>query len=245
MEIIEFNPFEMKDAIENGTLISNKGFHGTVFLHNNKLIKLHKRLYDDLKVNSRNLSQRRFDDIYRFDKRPFVNPDQIQYLSSIQPNIHLTDFDKGIVLVKDQVCGVILAEHLDYKDLTDIDNNDPKTLLIILKNILNALRELELNKISHLDLAMAEKGCKPTLNILYKGSDIKLCDLSGKFITYKENFDRKGMYLEYAQVINIILNKLINFNEKYKYLFNELNLNELVNYENSLEAINVIERKIK
>ena len=65
MEILKYDPFEMKDVIENGILISNKGFHGTVFLHDNKLIKLHKRLYDDLKVNSRNLALRRFDDIYR------------------------------------------------------------------------------------------------------------------------------------------------------------------------------------
>ena len=109
----------MKDAIEKSKLVSDKGFSGAVFLYDNKLIKLHKRLYGDLKVNSKTFAKRRFDDIYRWDKRPFVDPKQIEYLNSIQPDIHLTDFDKGIVLVEDIVCGTILTNHLDYKDLTD------------------------------------------------------------------------------------------------------------------------------
>ena len=219
MELLEFNPTTLKDYIEEGTLVSDKGFSSTVFLHGNSLIKLYKRLYQDLKVNSRNLAERRFNDIYRWGKRPFVNPDQIEYLSSIQPHIHLTDFDKGIVKVNDQVCGVILTNHLDYQDLTNIEGNNKKQILTILKNILLSLKELEQNGISHLDLAMAERGKKPTLNVLYKGEDTKLCDLSGKFITYGEDFDPYTMYEEYREVVKILLNKITKLYPEYEDKF--------------------------
>lgn len=86
MEILEYSPFTLKDVIEDAKLISDKGYSGAVFLYDGKLIKLHKRLYQDLKVNSRNLSERRFNDIYRWDKRPFVEREQIEYLCNIQPD---------------------------------------------------------------------------------------------------------------------------------------------------------------
>ena len=212
MEIIDVNAFEMKDMIEEGTLISDKGFSGAIFLHDSTLIKLSKRLYQDLKVNSRTFAERRFKDIYRFEKKPFVEKEQIEFLQEKQKDIHLTDFDKGIVSVNDLICGTILTPHLDYQDLTDIDLHDKKTLLIILGNILKAIKELEKNGISHLDLAKGESGKKPTLNILHKGTDIKLCDLSGKYITYNDGFDPVGMYQEYSIVFNILMQKLYGKN---------------------------------
>ena len=212
MEIIDVNAFEMKDMIEEGTLISDKGFSGSIFLHGSTLIKLSKRLYQDLKVNSRTFAERRFRDIYRFEKKPFVEKEQIEFLQEKQKDIHLTDFDKGIIYVNDLICGSILTPHLDYQDLTDINLNDKKTLLIILENILKAIRELEVNGISHLDLAKGERGKKPTFNILYKDINIKLCDLSGKYITYNENFNPYEMYQEYSIVVNLLLQKLYGKN---------------------------------
>ena len=244
MEILEYNPFTLKDIIEESTLISNKGFQGVVFLHDNKLIKLRKRLYEDLKVNSRNLAERRFEDIYRWDKTPFVDPNQIEYLLKVQPNIHLTDFDKGIVLVKNQVCGTILTPHLDYQDLTDIEITNPKQIIILLRNILQALKELEDNEISHLDLAKGERGKDITLNILHKNDDIKLCDLSGKYITYKENFDREEMYLEFGEVILFLLKKLIKTYPEYQDLLLYMT-NVLTSYQESINVINNIESKLK
>ena len=244
MEILKYNPFEMKDVIDNSKLVSDKGFSGSIILHDKKLLKIQKKFYQDLKVNSRIFAEKRFNDVYRWDKRPYVEPDQIKYLCSIQKNIHLTDFDKGIVMVNDQVCGTILTPHLDYQDLTDLETNNPKTILILLKNILNSLKELENYHISHLDLAMAERGQKPTLNILYKENDIKLCDLSGRYITYKDNFDREGMYQEFSQVILILLNKLIKNNKKYEYLLKDLSLDNIINYQNSIDTINKIEEKV-
>ena len=244
MEILEYDPFLLKDVIESATLISDKGFSGAVFFHDGKLIKLHKRLYQDLKVNSRKLSERRFNDVYRWDKRPFVEKEQIEYLCSIQSEIHLTDFDKGIVLVNDQICGTILTEHLDYQDLTNIEFDNPKRIIILLRNILASLKELEDHEISHLDLAKGEKGKNITLNILYKNNDIKLCDVSGKFLTYKENFDSCEMYREYMTTARFLLEKLVKNNPEYTNLLTYFN-NELTTYDESVNMVDYIEKKLK
>ncbi len=248
MKVLNFNPIELKQAIDKDILISEAGFEGAIFLHGKDLIKLHKELYHYLKINSEMFAQRVFERIYQWDKRPFVKPEQIEFLQSKQKNIHLTDFDQGIVKVEDQICGTILTPHLDYHDLTNInaeDLQDTKILLEILANILAALRELEKNEISHLDLALAEAHQEPSLNILYKNTDIKLCDLSGRFITYGENFDGKEMYRQYATVIKVLINKLCRLNPIYKQIFNNLNLSNLTTYDQACSTLDIISKKLK
>ena len=240
MEILEFNPFELKDCIDEGTLISDKGFSSCVFLYGNNLIKLKKTLYQDLKVNIRKFAERRVNDIYRWDKTPFVDPKQIEYLQEKQKDIKLTKFDKGIVKVNDIVCGSILENFLDYSDLTDIDGEDYLKILKILKNILLSLRELELNNISHLDLAKSETGKKPTINILYKGTDTKLIDVSGKFITYGSNFEPELMYEEYESVLRILLDKIIRYHQEFK----SIDVPSIRTYTDAVNINQALEKKL-
>lgn len=246
MEKLIVNPYELKDIIDTGTLISDKGFSGAVILYGNEVLKIHKRLYQDLKVNSKKLAERRFNDVYMWDKRPMVSEKQIEYLLSKQKDIKLTDFDKGIILVNNLICGTILANHLDYQDLTEINLQECsiKDLFIIIENILAAIRELDLQEISHLDLAKNERGKEATLNILYKDTNIKLCDLSGKFITYQEQFDREGMYQEFQKVLLILIKKLIKIDEKYISLLDELNNKNFTCFEDSRYTIKNIEKKL-
>ena len=241
MENLSYDPKSLKDVIDEGKLISEAGFSGAVFLHGSNLIKLDQRLYHYLKINSKTFANSVFKDRYLFDKEPFVAREQIEYLQSKQKNVRLTEFDKGIVLVKDRICGVILEPHLDYHDLTNSKVENPRTILKILRNILAAIRELELNEISHLDLAKGEKGKEPTLNILHKDENIKLCDLSGKYITYGDKFNPQAMYQEYAMVIKILLKKIKDKFPNYLSLVNELGLESLVNYDQAEDTLDVLD----
>lgn len=245
MEILSYDPNSLKDIIDEGKLISEAGFSGAVFLHGSNLIKLDQRLYHYLKINSKTFANSVFKDRYLFDKEPFVAREQIEYLQSKQKNVRLTEFDKGIVLVKDRICGVILEPHLDYHDLTNSKIENPRTILKILRNTLAAIRELELNEISHLDLAKGEKGKEPTLNILHKDENIKLCDLSGFFITYGDKFNPQAMYQEYAMVIRILLKKIKDKFPNYLSLVNELGLDNLVNYNQAEDALEVLDEFTK
>ena len=240
MEILSYSPDSLKDTIDESVLISEAGFSGAVFLHGSTLIKLDKGLYHYLKINSKIFANSVVENRYRYDNEPFVSKEQIEYLERKQKDIHLTEFDRGIVLVKDKICGVILEPHLDYHDLTNSKIENPRTLLKILRNVLAAIHELEVNKISHLDLAKGEKGKEPTLNILHKDENIKLCDLSGKYITYGDKFNPQAMYQEYAMVIRILLKKIKDKFPNYLSLINELGIETLVNYDQAEDALDVL-----
>jgi len=249
MEILNFNPEDLKKYIDEGTLISDSGFTSAVFANGSRVIKLQKELYKHLQVNNICFANSVVRDHYRWSQTPFVEKEQIEYLQEKQKDIQLTTFDKGIVTINNKgqeiICGVILNNLLDYKDLTDIELKDISTLLKILSNILKAIKELDDNKISHLDLAKQISGKQPTLNILYKGTDIELCDLSGEFITYGDNFNPSEMYLQYAKVISILLRKLKNIYPEIVELISSLELEKVINYDlasSSLEKINKLTR---
>jgi hypothetical protein len=240
MEILKFNPIEMKQYIDEGTLISKSGFNGAVFKHGDRLIKLDKEYYHYLAVNPFIFANETFERLSRYIES-FVEISQIQYLLDKQKDVHLTDFDRGVVYINDRVVGTILTPHLDYQDLTNISFNNVHDLLIIIKNILSAIRELELNGISHLDLALAEKWKQPTLNVLYKGTDIKLCDLSGDFISYKDKFNPKEMYRQYFVLVKVLIKRISEQFPMYKDLFTNFYMN-VENYENALETNDKIEK---
>ncbi len=240
MEVLSFDSFSLKDAITSGKVIGKNGSSGVVFLHGNNLIKLHKNLFSLINVNCRILANHVFKDVFRYNTEPFVKKEQIEYLLSLQPNITLTDFDKGIVLVNDRICGTILTPHLDYKDLSDYEPKSLMELLLILENILKALRELEENGISHLDLAMHEKGQKPTFNVLYKETDIKLCDLSGEFITYGENANFSLMYKQYIELMFCLVKKIKdNYPLIYETLMN-IDYNTIESYDDAVETLDKV-----
>ena len=239
MEILKFNVNELKDAIDDGILISDSGFSGSIFLHGEKLLKLDQNLYHYLRINSKTFARRIFERTYQYNNKPFVNKELIEYLLSKQTNIHLTDFDLGIVYVNERICGSILTPHLDYQDLTNYSPIDNISLLKIFKNLLFALRELDLNQISHLDLVKGEKNKEPTLNVLYKDTDIKLCDLSDeRFITYGKQFNPEEMYIEYKNVILFLIKKL-------GIPIADLLTLDVTNYEQANNMLFKVQKKLK
>ena len=224
MEILKFNVNELKDAIDDGKLISDSGFSGSIFLHGEKLLKLDQNLYHYLRINSKTFAKKIFERTYRYNDKPFVNKELIEYLLSKQANIHLTDFDLGIVYVNERICGSILTPHLDYQDLTTYSAKDNVTLLKILKNLLL--------------VAKREKNKEPTLNVLYKDTDIKLCDLSDdRFITYGKNFNPEEMYTEYKYVILYLIKKL-------GISISDLLTLDVANYEQANNMLLEVEKKL-
>ena len=102
-----------------------------------------------------------------------------------------------------------------------------------------ALRELDLNQISHLDLVKGEKNKEPTLNVLYKDTDIKLCDLSDeRFITYGKQFNPEEMYIEYKNVILFLIKKL-------GIPIADLLTLDVTNYEQANNMLFKVQKKLK
>ena len=237
MEVLSFDSFSLKDAITDGKVISQNGTFGAVFLHGSSLLKLDKRLFSLIDINCRELANHVFKDVYRYNDEPFVNKEQIEYFLSLQSQIALTDFDKGIVLVNDRVCGTILTPHLDYKDLTDYKPTSLSELLKILENLLMTLRELEEHGISHEDLAMGENYRSPTFNVLYKDTDVKLCDLSGRFVNYGDKFNPNMMYYQYLTLMGILIRRIKKQYPEFCNEFQRLTYNPNTSYEAASEML--------
>ena len=146
MEILNLEPKNLKTMIEEGTIISNKGGSCTVFSSGGRVIKLQKELYQYLKLNSIRFADSVVCDRYGnrnqpWKRVPFVDVEQVRYFLEQQKNIQLTTFDKGVVTVNADgtpvVCGVILNDLTDYKDITGIELDSPSILLKLLYNLLH------------------------------------------------------------------------------------------------------------
>lgn len=200
MEELKITSEELKEIIELSKPI-NHGFFGQTFLYGNKLIKLDRGLYDLLKVNDKRVSDEMFDYYYRFDGPNFANLEQIKTLCAKQKKITLTQLPKGIVEVKGKIPGVILPYHSDYQNLSLINDKDYRTLLIILKKLLLAVRELADNEISHEDLWQKNKNGY-SYNVLQNGKEPQIIDVDGELLKVGKDYtDCQKMYEELSGVL--------------------------------------------
>ena len=65
------------------------------------------------------------------------------------------------------------------------------------------------------------------------------------FITYGDKFNPQAMYQEYAMVIRILLKKIKDKFPNYLSLVNELGLDNLVNYNQAEDALEVLDEFTK
>ena len=84
MEFLNLEPKELKTAIEEGTVISNKGGSCTVFSSGGRVLKLQKELYQYLKLNSIIFADEVVCDRYGnrnqpWKKVPVVDVEQVRY----------------------------------------------------------------------------------------------------------------------------------------------------------------------
>lgn len=206
MEEIKLTPEELKQAIDFGKLIGS-GFFSSVFTYKGRLIKLDKQLYKLLKANDPTLSTEMVERRYRWEQEDFNDRDQLEELEKRQPLIR-PRVPEGIVTLKgvdskiDGLSpGIIVPQFKGYKSLTKISKSDYKRLLIILRKIFDDIKNLADNEISNEDLGARRK--TSDFNILQKGDDAQIIDMSGPFVTVGETYNGpKYMYEDFAALIN-------------------------------------------
>ena len=242
MKELKVSPEELKNIIDNSKMLG-KGFFGTVFTYKDKLIKLDNNLYNLLKINDPIFSKEVIEDYYKYsDKREdFNSRDQIEYLSNQQKYVKYTKLPEGIVTLKNVNSkingispGIIIPYHKDHQKLEYLSKKDYQKVLIILKNLLLAVKELADNKIAQEDLVEANSQNKHKYNVMYKDTTPQIIDLSGDFIMEGDYFiNAKEMY---NQLGHIIFNFIDN---------QDIKKEELTSFEENKELLEEFERKIK
>ena len=206
MEEIKLSPQELKEAIDFGKLIGS-GFFSSVFTYKGRLIKLDKELYKLLKANDPRLSTEVIIDRYRWDKEDFNDREQLEELEKRQPFIR-PKVPEGIITLKgvdskiDGLSpGIIVPHFKGYKSLASISKSDYKRLLIILRRIFDDIKNLADNEIANEDIIAHRK--TSGINILQKGDDAQIIDMSGPFVTVGKTYTGpKYMYEDFAKLLN-------------------------------------------
>ena len=202
MEELKMTPKELSRIMYNVDVIG-KGYYGVVFEYNGKLIKMDKKLCNlfekNLFKNSDELFKEYSDDFY-FEQ--FVDLEQIEHLSDLQDKIKLTKMPQGVVKMNDMYTGIILTPHYNHIKLNKFPKGNYKELLLLLRNLLLEVRELEDNGILHTDLKRtAQFSIGHEYNILYKDVTPQLIDLDGYLVRYKDINSYAEMYQQLAEII--------------------------------------------
>lgn len=208
MEELTVSPKELKLLIDIGIIVG-EGYFGSVFTYQDRLIKIDKVLYNLLRKCSLDEVDKKIEYFYQGDIKDFDDIIKLEYLYKEQPNIKRTQFPLGAVFLKDVdksiygiSPGIILPYHRGFDNLENIDKKSMMQILLIMKNLLLTIKELEEHHISQEDLYNIDDNYKKKYNIMYKGSDIKLIDVSGEYLKcgreYKNSLE---MYLELGNVL--------------------------------------------
>ena len=214
MEEIKLSPQELKEAIDLGKLIGS-GFFSRVFTYKGRLIKLDARLYDMLKDSFKVFAEKRVNERYEWQKKDFDSREQLEELEKRQPYIR-PRVPEGIVTLKDVDSsikgispGIILAPFLDYRKMDQMSKQDYKLALILLRQLFTDVTEMADQKIAHEDLFHCEDEyhlgdkAQHDYNILYKGNDPQIIDMSRKYVKVGKDFQGTGkMYRQLARIID-------------------------------------------
>ena len=210
MEELKVSPEELKKLIDIGKVLG-KGFFGYVFEYKDKLIKLDDRLYKLLRNNSLADAEWAVHHRYKFDQDDFNDRSQLEYLFSVQPNVTLTKLPEGIVTLSDVdpkymgiSPGIIIPYHKNHEKLETLSPLEYKKVLIILKKLLESVRELADHKISQEDFVQYDRfnRQKRNYNVLYQGDTPQIIDMSGVEIMAGSDFvDAKNMYKGLGNIV--------------------------------------------
>lgn len=242
MEELRVSPKDLKQIIENSQVMG-QGYFGIVLLYEGILIKLDKFLYSMLKSENKYYSRKIIEKYYDNNHVDFQDRKQIETLYNMQSEIELTKMPKGILSLKEvseQILdispGVILPYHQGYEKLEKLHLSEYKQLLVILKNLLLAVKELEDHKISQEDLSSYGPECiinDRNYNVMYKGGHPEIIDMGGFFVKAGSDFkDAKNMYRSLSDILldyyyfyhihtPIVRGKAITFKEN-EYLLDNL-----------------------
>ena len=226
MEEIKLTPEELKGIIDTGKFIDS-GSEGSLFTYKGRLIKLDNQLYELLMVNNPIFSRDIVHDRYRWEKDDYNSREQLEELSKRQSKIR-PRVPEGIITIKDDdksingiSPGIIIPHFIDYEMLGKIPKTEYKKLLILLKQVFDDIKSLADNEIAHEDLFDERpRGIidpdNNHYNIIQKGNDPQIIDMSGGFIKVGKEFDGADkMYNDFANLINYY-NKINGLGELYK-----------------------------
>ncbi len=222
MEEIKLTTDDIKHLIDTGTYI-NEGSEGCLFTYNGRLIKMDPRMYHLLKVNNPIFSKDIIMKHYKYDKNDYQDRDQLEELYKRQPKIR-TKVPEGIITIKDSDSeingispGIILHHFIDYELLSAVSIEDYKRLLILLRKTFDDIKNLADNEIAHEDLFERHAFNRNHYNILQKGNDPQIIDMSGTFIKVGNTFKgTKKMYKDFADLINYY-NEMYGLEQMFKY----------------------------
>ena len=210
MEEINLTPKELKSIIDKEKAIGF-GFFGAVITYGSKLLKIDKGLYQKLKDAQVYESNYIVDTYYHNNgKKDFQDRNQIEELVNKQKDIKLTKLPLGIITLKDVSKdiydispGIIIPYHKGYDKLENLNYKNYKRLLIILKKLLLAVKELEDNRIAQEDLIQYNEFdiVKRQTNVLYKDYTPEIIDMSGFFVKVGNTYiDSKNMYRDLSDI---------------------------------------------
>ena len=209
MEELKVTPSELKELISCGKMVG-KGFFSATFEYKDRLIKLDRTLYELIKANDIIFARKMLEYHYQFRQRNFNEPEQIEKLVTKQKDITLTKLPTGIVTLdgvgekfKDIVPGIIIPYHKDHQDLELLKKGEYKQILMVLKKLLLAVKELADNEIAQEDLSRYEyrPPYKAFYNVLYKDDTPQIIDMSGDFIKVDDAFiDASRMYRQLGNI---------------------------------------------
>ncbi len=244
MEVLKISPRKLKELIEEGQFIG-KGHYGSVFTYQDRLIKLDNILYDLLKNNDIALSEKKVYYRYLGGREDFDSEEQIYWLSEKQKDVKLTKLPQGILKLTDAgysnngiIPGIIIPYHKDYDKLENLPIDDKKRVYLILKSLLEKIKELEDNQISQEDLYHPTGINERDYNVLYKDYNPEIIDLSGVNVLCGKKFQNaKCMYIDLGHII-------IDFLEYYK-LPSPYHRWYTESYEKNIELIKVLKEVTK
>lgn len=129
-----------------------------------------------------------------------IDEEQIKWLCEKQENISSTTLPNGVIYYEQYPIGVMYPRCYEgYKSFNELYKEDTKLFLENLKQSVIKNIELINNGIYNYDFTMS--------NILFKGEDVQLIDLDGKYISKCESVQRVYSYYMIG-LINQIIKKI-------------------------------------
>ena len=210
MEELKVSPSELKELVDNSKLVG-EGSLGRLYEYQDRVIKLDRILANLLEINDKIFADEIVNDYYKY--KSGFNREKIEDLVSRQNKITLTKLPTGIITLKDVNSkimsispGIIIPYHKNHLKLETLSKKDYKRILIILRRVLNAARELAANEIAQEDFIQYDSnGMVPIgYNIMYKNNTPQIIDLDDEVLT-RVGKDFEGASEMYRDLGNIVL----------------------------------------
>ena len=125
-----------------------------------------------------------------------VSEEQIHWLESKQSSITGSTLPNGIIYYEKLPIGVMYPKYFEgYKNFYHLHEESVETMIRNFRTAIDKNMELIQNGIYNFDFTMH--------NILYKGNDVQLIDLDGKYVTDKLSVARVYSYFVYGMMNEI------------------------------------------